>query len=155
MQSSPRQHPLRLVGTPSRERGRAATFQLQRTGYLQGLSSCCHLLWDSQPPQSTGSHMLRCVFPRLASCSQQVPKGILQSLCSLQCCQGSVGRVHLMPVHTTPPITREGRGKQPSHACHSAPEGPFHKFQGWKTSKNLTHDTSISTSSVHVLSGVD
>lgn len=68
--SSPRQHPFRLVGTPSRERGRAATFKLERTGYLQGLPSCCHLLWDSQPPQSMVSHMLRCLFPGLASCSQ-------------------------------------------------------------------------------------
>ena len=128
------------MGILSRKRGHTATLKLERTGYLHGSPSLCHLLWESQPPQSTEIHLLRCVFPGPVRGSQQFPKGVLQSLCFLHCCRGSVARFQPMPGHTTPPIPSEGRGKQlSSHACYSAPEGHFHKVQplGWKTWKNF------------------
>lgn len=121
------------MGTLSRERGRAATQKLERAGYLQGSPSCCHLPWESQPPQSTEIHMLSRVFPALARGSQHFPKGVLQSQCFLHHCGGSLARVQPMPDHTTPPIPSEGRGKQlSSHACYSAPRGAFFsKFKPW------------------------
>lgn len=103
------------------------------------MPSCCHLPRESQPPQSTVSlHMLRCLFPGLAWCSQGFPKGVLQSLSFLHRYPSSVGRVQPLPVHTPPPTTREGRGKQLSRAHCSAPplpRGVFTNFIGGKTSK--------------------
>jgi hypothetical protein len=103
------------VGTLSRERGLSATLKLERTGYLHGSPSGCHLLWESQPPQSTEIHMLWCVFHGPAWGSQQFPKGVLQSLCFLHCCRDSVARLLPMPGHTTPPIPSEGRGTSYLH----------------------------------------
>ena len=135
--------PVNIIFSPVGTLGRERVTQLlsnERIGYLQGLPSFCHLLWDSQTPQSTEIHMLRCVFPGPTRGSQHFPKGVLQSLSFLHCCRGSVARFQPMPGHTTPPIPSEGRGKQlSSHACYSAPEGHFHKVQtlGWKTWKNF------------------
>ena len=143
------------MGTLSRERGRAATLKLERTGYLHGSPSGCHLLWESQPPQSTEIHMLRCVFPGPTRGSQHFPKGVLQSLSFLHCCRGSVARFQPMPGHTTPPIPSEGRGKQlSSHACYSAPEGHFHRVPqlAWITFEELHHATSFPTSYLNLFS---
>jgi hypothetical protein len=58
--------PVNIIFSPVGTLGRERVTQLlsnERIGYLQGLPSCCHLLWDSQTPQSTEIHMLRCVYP--------------------------------------------------------------------------------------------
>ena len=140
MQRSPSQHPFLTSGNPEQGEGSLCYSQTRENWLPQGSPSCCHLLWESQPPQNTEIHLQRCVFPEWAWGSQHFPKGVRQSLCFLHCCRGSVARVQPMPGHTTPPIPSEGRGKQlSSHACYSAPEGHFHKVQplGWKTWKNF------------------
>ena len=140
MQRSPSQHPFLTSGNPEQGEG-SRCYSQTRENWLP--SRFAIRLTHPVGVPATSKHrdpLAEVCLPRPVRGSQHFPKGVLQSLCFLHCCRGSLARLLPMPGHTMPPIPSEGRGKQlSSHACYSAPEGHFHKVQplGWKTWKNF------------------